>query len=111
MQHPLGPQGPPPTLFADEGERLKEEGMAQVALAESPLWIHAADKAVRFLAAIGRPFTADDVRDLAGDPRHPNAFGARLNAHARTGLIRRVGYRPSDRAERHRAIIAVWVGA
>lgn len=95
----------------DEGERRKSEGMAQADSAEPDFWKDRADAAIKALAAEGRDFTAEDVRHLAGSPTHPNAFGSRFLSAARRGIIRKVGYRNSNRPSLHAHPIAVWSGA
>ncbi len=54
--------------------------------------------------------TADDVRDLVELPDgiSPTCLGAVPGALARAGIIRRAGYAPSQRPERHAAPTAVW---
>lgn len=111
--------GPDPrqTTLADitprrDGEREKQVGVARANGAASPPWKAAWDGAIEKLAAAGEPFTSDDVRVIAGGPTdHPNAAGARFLAASRRGLIRSVGYRPSDRASLHRHPLTLWVGA
>ncbi len=100
-----------PTLFdVREGERRKREGMARAERAETDEWNERCDSAIRQLAQSGQPFTAEQVREIAGDPSRPNAFGARLHAAARKGVITKIDYRPATRATLHSHPIAVWVG-
>ncbi len=94
------------------GDAYKQLGMLRADVAASTSWKQDVDAAIVELAATGEPFTAEEVRELAGDPPdHPNAMGARFNAAARAGLIVRVGYRLARRASLHRHPIALWVGA
>jgi hypothetical protein len=93
-----------------EGEALKQRGMRLADLAEPEPWKQTANGVVRYLAALGRPFTSERVRELAGDPTRPNALGALMNANARAGVIKKAGYTEADRASRHRAIVALWIG-
>src|SRR5438105_9718295 len=90
------------------GEALKERGMALAAGAESPDWKGA--EAIALLARGGEDFTAEDVRALAGDPSHPNALGAALNAAARKGLIVCVGRIKAERPSRHANEVRLWRG-
>lgn len=95
----------------ESGQGLADKGMALANGAASPEWKRKWDAAIRDLARAGEPFTADDVRDRAGEPTdHPNACGARFNAAARSGLIERVGYRKSARPILHSHPIALWQG-
>lgn len=92
------------------GAELRDAGMALADGAEDDAWKRAADAAIRALAASGAEFGAEEVRALAGSPSRPNAFGARFNAAARSGLIRKVGYRKSSRPSLHAHPVAVWRG-
>ncbi|HCG2982381.1 hypothetical protein ACL1CN_10505 [Corynebacterium striatum] len=76
-------------------------------------WAHHADKAVKQLAASGKPFTTDDIRQHIPDgltPKHNNAWGALLNAWARRGTIRPIGYTTGKRTQRHGGIQRIWQG-
>ena len=81
---------------------LRDGGMALVDDAEPPAWKAAADEAIATLSRLGVPFSAEDVRLLAGDPKHPAAFGPRMQAAVRCGVIEPCGYsqgtRPLSRA-------------
>jgi hypothetical protein len=93
-----------------EAERLKAEGMARAAGAVDADWRARADRAIVQLAIGGQPFTAEEVRQIAGDPDRPNAFGAVFNTAARRGLIRKVDYQLATRKSRHRNLVTVWEG-
>lgn len=92
------------------GEQLAIDGMRTADEAEPDTWKTRADETITALAASGKEFTAEDVRDAAGDPAHPNAMGARLNAHAKAGLITSTGYTKASRASRHTNLLRVWKG-
>lgn len=65
------------------------------------------DAAIRQIAARGRPFSANDLRHLV-----PNAgplMGARFNAAAKAGFIKRIGYVPSTDEGTHAHPIAQWM--
>ncbi len=94
-----------------EGQRRRDEGIGTVDLAEGVIWKSKADAAIQLLADSGESFTADDVRRIAGDPRHPNAMGARLLKASRRGLIVCVGRRQSTRAECHAHANPLWRAA
>lgn len=93
------------------GELLKSAGMARAANAEAQAWKARADLAIVHLASLGRPFTAEDVRAICGDPEHVNAFGSRLSYAAKKGIIQPAGYEEATRPSRHRAILRCWIGA
>jgi len=90
----------------------KERGMAIVETAEAihSDWIEQADFWIETLAAVGRPFSAEDVRRRVGPPAHPNALGARMNAAAKRGLIVKAGTVKASRPERHANEMRLWVG-
>lgn len=94
------------------GAALRDAGTAQADAAAGDWWKATADQAIDHLAATGRPFTADDVRDLGvPDPSSPKAWGARFLSASKAGRIVRVGYTPSRRASVHAHPVAVWQGA
>lgn len=93
------------------GAALRDEGVALADEAATDWWRSCADRAINTLAATGRPFTADDVRELGvPDPASPKAWGARFLMASRQGRIVRVGYQPSRRASVHAHPVAVWQG-
>lgn len=92
------------------GWQLALPGMELADSAEPDEWKDRADAAIHYLAGLGKEFTAEDVRAMAGDPEHQNAFGARMGAASRSGLIVKVGYRTPARATRHCNPLAVWRG-
>lgn len=95
------------------GRTLRDQGTFLVdSRPDHADWRACADSGIDYLAATGKPFTADDVRALSwvDDPASPKAWGARFLAAARAGRIRRVGYQPSRRASVHAHPVAVWQG-
>ncbi len=93
-----------------DGTDLREDGVGRVDAAEPEDWKARADRAILELAATREPFSADDVRDRAGDPVHPNAMGARLLAAAKRGSIERVGLIRSTRPSCHAHLNPAWKG-
>jgi hypothetical protein len=68
-------------------------------------------EAIRELAATGRPFTSDLVRERVSDVvMSPQSWGSCLSQVARTGAIRRIGFVPSTRPERAGGFLSEWVG-
>ena len=75
------------------------------------VWKDAARQALAAFARSGTEFTAEDVRDVVGDPPgHPNAMGGSFQKASRQGLIHRVGFRPARRPSRNVSSLAVWKG-
>lgn len=104
------------TLFDPRlGERVKARGLAQAggAVRAWPWRVHAME-ALRDLAALGEPFTADDVVGKVGLPdsgtNRNNAVGALFSAAAREGLIVRVGFRNTKRVAGHARVVSIWAG-
>lgn len=94
-----------------ESERRKQQGIARANENVSSGWARDFDAAVEHYARLKLPFTSEDVLALVGlPPGNPNAVGARMNASARKGLIRRVGIRKGRRASAHARNISEWVG-
>lgn len=89
----------------------RDAGMEAAAENAGEFWRLTFDQRLRYLAATGRDFTTDDLREVVPDPVSPNAVGAMFASAAKSGLIVKVGYRPSERPEGHRRIVAVWRGA
>lgn len=96
--------------LAMEGEQLKLLGMSRVSRAESDQWNERAANVITYLAESGKPFTADDVRELAGDPSRVNALGAAMSRAAKAGIIDRVGTQNASRPSRHASLQVIWVG-
>lgn len=88
------------------GDDLRDEGMASVDKHTGQAWRDACDAEIRRLAATGKWFTANDVRDVVGyPPHHPNAMGSRFMAAVKAGIIEHGGYIKSPRKEaRSRAL-------
>lgn len=105
-----------PALFdLSAGEQLAADGMRQAREAERvETWVQAAGRILEQLAATGRPFTADDLIARVGLPdvgtNRNNAVGAVVSCAARSGLIVRTGYRPSERTATRGRVVAVWQG-
>jgi hypothetical protein len=95
-----------------EAEARKAQGIAQVDANADAWWKSCADQALEHLAQSGRVFEAYDLV-LMGvpEPHHPNAWGARMNAAAKRGLIRNVGAGPSKRPTVARSLVRYWQGA
>lgn len=93
------------------GDALKASGMARAdETSGTSAWKARWDDAITQLARMGDPFTADDVREIAGPPGHPNAAGSRFLQAARRGVIHRVGFRNSSRDVLHSHPLSLWEG-
>jgi hypothetical protein len=97
----------------DEHMRRRDAGTAAADEHAGDFWRVTCDQAIRHLAAIpGRRWTVEDLRNLGvPEPVSRNAWGARLNAASRAGVIKKVDYWPSRRPEAHGRVLAVWQGA
>lgn len=74
-------------------------------------WWDGAERAIRYLAEAGQPFSIQDVHGLGvPDPDHCNRAGAAILTASRRGLIRRIGDTHSTRRSRHGGRIGLWVG-
>jgi hypothetical protein len=94
------------------GAQLRDIGAAKVSDNTPDEWRNSVDGIIMAMASSGEEFTAEDVRDYAGDPpNHHNAMGARFLAAAKSGVIVRVGFANSRRKRSHAAVIAVYRGA
>lgn len=106
---PRGPQAC--ALCRHAAKSGRDQGAAKAAQAAGD-WSQRAADTIRQLAATGRPFTADDVTAVCGDPDgHPNAVGAAILRAAKTGLIYKVGTRAASRVKSHKAALFVWQGS
>lgn len=76
-------------------------------------WANAAGHAMTYLTNLGRPFSADDLRDLMGDnqPETPNAIGGLFLSYRQQGLIRRAGIVASKNTRSNGSVVFQWVGA
>ena len=94
------------------GGTLRDDGAEAVSRNEDGAWKSDTDAVIVFLASMGEPFTAEDVRASVGDPpHHPNAMGARFLKATRDGIIKRVGYVRPRRSSSHASIIGQYTGA
>lgn len=76
-------------------------------------WAHAAEQAMKQLADSGRPFSADDLRELLDggeQPTNPNVFGGLFMSWSRQGLIERAGEGPSTMPRRNGGHRYLWRG-
>jgi hypothetical protein len=93
-------------------DALKEQGLAQVDSNASDWWKQCADQGIRHLASTGQVFQCADLIDLGvPEPHHPNAWGARMNAAAKAGLIVPAGWGASKRPTVAKSAVRLWRGA
>jgi len=92
-----------------EGQIGMDDALARVAHTR---WQANVRRAVLQLCRADITFTAETVREMAGDPPGaPNAMGAALHALAVEGLIREVGSTRSQRKEARGRRVIVWRAA
>lgn len=80
-------------------------------------WESRAKHAIWDLAASGKPFTSEDVTDMAGLPdpsSRPNgannSVGALINRVAKTYGLRRVDMAKARNPQAHGRLLTVWIG-
>lgn len=102
------------------GAALRDQGIADVLAADtSPIrgYGDLCTEAIHYLANIGEPFDAEHVRTLvkvthpdAPEPHSPNVLPGRMQAAAKRGVIRAVGYTQARRPSRHASVMRIWQG-
>jgi hypothetical protein len=106
------------TVDADLRARLevciaeRDEGMKLAEEADRSGWNKALlDQAIDYLAATGRPFSANDLRVLLPDDLPGPLFGSRFQHASRNRrVIRFAGYTTSTKKNTHAKPVALWVG-
>lgn len=104
-----------PDLFdLAASEAAKAEGQAR-ALHNGEKYSAVFFRAGDVIRAEGSPFTSEDIRRLAGEPKdygaHSSTIGACMTSMAKRGLIKRTGERTKATAKScHAAMIDYWVG-
>lgn len=91
---------------------LRDQGIAATEHAADPRLMLMVDAKIAELNASGRPWSANDLRDMLPVVAGP-LVGARVRAAAtrRPVEMERVGYEPSSLRSTHAHPIAVWRGA
>jgi hypothetical protein len=104
-----------PQLTLDFGAPVPDGSYAGADLANENAEDHWRDWALReigILASNGHEFTADEVRQVVGEPDVANRWGGVFLAARRAGLIEPTGsVRPSTTATRHGSLVRVWRAA
>ncbi len=92
-----------------DGEQLKLFGMELVRNHTPEYFKEFVRRAVGRLASSGKDFTAEDVREITGDPpNHPNAFGAAFSSALKQYSCHRVGIKKALRASAHSRLLPVY---
>lgn len=97
----------------EEGRRRRKRRVKVVRVATTAdAWRHLIDRAIDELATKGTSFTAEDVREVAGEPpgTSANTLGPAINAASRARIIEQVGYELATRPEAHSRVLRVWKG-
>jgi hypothetical protein len=89
---------------------MRDYGIAQADENTDAWWKSCADRAIDYLAAVDKPFSADHVQALIPPADHPCRIGARFTAALHAGVIRPVGYVLSERPSRHRGVQRLYRG-
>lgn len=93
-------------------QRARDTALAQVDARTDEHVRRTVDQALRELARRGEPFSANDLRPLLPPDIPGPVIGARFQAAARAGVIRKTDRRvPSTDARTHAHEIAVWEAA
>jgi hypothetical protein len=83
------------------GRDLRDEGIRQLELVSTfDDWPDRAFRVIAHLADTGRPFTAEHLRELVGDPAPPGLMGTASRRAATAGPITSVGVEVAERRER-----------
>jgi len=90
-----------------EGQILKDEGVAQVTR-NNKEWVEDAMEVIHWFAGLDEPFTADNIRQMVGDPPHPNCIGAAFRNASKAGKIKFEGYQQSKRKGARARVLTVW---
>ncbi len=96
------------TTLADLSRAVRDAGVAAANANQDTWWASCCDAAIRHLAALDRPFTADSVQALIPPADHPCRMGGRFHAAVRAGIIRPVGYTLSERPSRRRGVLRLY---
>lgn len=93
----------------NEGDRLKEVGMATVWANEQDWWKNAAwETACKCLRESGEFSSEDIIAEIGMPPYHPNSVGAIVNGIARKMKLYKARRIKAWRSSRHSGEIAVW---
>lgn len=94
-------------------ESLAEHGAIRAIENAEPSWRDRAMEALKAEAATGNTFESYTLETFYDVPpaENPNAWGGLFMAAKAAGIIRKVGYHPSERPGRGGGVCAVWVGS
>lgn len=94
----------------EEGERLRDEGIAHADHGADIRWKVYAERVLDDLIAEGKPFTSEDLRERTGEPlaAGPTIFGVLIRGAMQRGDIEHVGWDLSRRPQAHRRPVRVW---
>lgn len=94
------------------GQALKEDGMRRADENTDDWWRNTCDRAIAEAARTGKPFQAFDLCEWYGlpEPHSANAWGPRLAAAARRGVIEGIGWGPSSRPTTAKSAVRIWRG-
>jgi hypothetical protein len=93
----------------DAARAERDEALAHVEDADRDGWDRKViDQAIEAFAEAGKPFSANDIRDLLPEVREA-LIGSRFMSASVRRYIRKVGRVPSTKKNTHAKEVAVWV--
>ncbi len=98
------------TNHENTAAEVRDLALDAVDAAAPEIWKIAAKRVLCGLVASKQAFSTDDVWAALPQPPEPRAIGALIMAAAKSGQIRRVGWKPSERRACHARPVAIWTG-
>lgn len=92
------------------GCQARDKGIERVMKNTGDSYKEAVNAACKLLSMRQQLFTAEDIREIVGDPpHHPNVLGACIMLCVRAGVIRPVGYGRATRPAGHARVIRTYL--
>lgn len=92
------------------GEKLRDDGVAQVLDNENEAWKAEAREVIEQLIAEGNPFTSEDLTArMTIEPHHPNAVGGFWIHAIKRYDLQVQGYRKASRPSARAHVLPIWL--